>query len=716
MEAEGAQETFDAYIRTLNNPNVTLFNADGSIMSREVRDALVEAAYELFPDLAKAVNLYDTSLSEGAQSNGLFTTSLEKLKEQMSDFTSQIDGVQSSLKTLQGIVSEYNETGLMSVDMVQQLLELDPEYVALLDFTANGLQMNEDATRKLIDAKKDLIEASIALKGAEMADAIASEYNAYATDAEYDAAQKASNSATAAASGLQSLINTAYASGYSVETLAQKLYELGYVQDASGSKALAMAADVLTASRAMYNYGAAASYASSSLSSLASWTGSSTGTKSSGGGGGGGGEDPQIKILEDRKKAIEEAAQAQIDALKKVQDAEDRKRKHEEYAADRSEALADVRRAQSRSGIDAREDEYNAEKKLSELDKDWQQQLQDWNLDDQIKAIEEWKDAMVKAIDAQIEALRSAGGGGGGGGGSVSNMFGSEAEVLTQNKDALLAALLEMDNENLPEKIKAFYQLFDASQYTSDVDFSDQLEGIKTDWDTFKTENGDDWAIHYNMVLDDGTTMTPEQINNYINGLLGKATSESDLLKLDKEGLGIILRVTPSTETDKATEDQWSQTINDLGEALNKVLSLWEFDNLDLESAKKAIEEAFSNAFDAAEQSATDSGVVIEEQMSKAADDTGAVMLAAVERYSPEIVAAWNKGLINPMILGLGDMADSLSGILAQLGQVASFGGINGIPLGFNGSTNNTSNTQNNFVNLNGRGGNQTDPLAKWFI
>jgi TP901 family phage tail tape measure protein len=720
MEAEGAQETFDAYIRTLNNPNVTLFNADGSIMSREVRDALIEAAYELFPDLANAVNLYDTSVSEGAQANGLFTTSLEKLKEQMSDFTSQIDGVQSSLKTLQDVVSEYNETGLMSVDMIQQLLELDPEYVALLDFTANGLQMNEEATRNLIDAKKELIDASIALKSAEMADALASEYNAYATDAEYDATQKASNSATAAASGLQSLINSAYASGYSVQALAQKLYELGYVQDASGSKALAMAADVLTASRAMYNYGAAAQFASSSLSSLASWTGGTNGTKTSGGGGGGGGggEDPQIKILEARKKAIEETAKAQIDALKEVQDAEDRKRRRDEYLADKSEALADVRRAQSRSGIDAREDEADAEKKLADVNKDWQEQLQDWNLDDQIKAIEEWKDAMVDAIDAQIEALRSAGGGGGGGGGGVSDMFSSEAEVLTQNKDVLLAALLEMDNENLPEKIKAFYQLFDASQYTSDVDFADQLAGIKTDWDTFESENGDEFAIHYKTVLDDGTSLTQEQLTEYLDGLAAKAANESEFFQLDQGagGLGILLRVTPSAETDQETEDQWSQTVTDLGEALDKMFSLWEFDNLDTDSARQAIEDAFNEAFDAAEQAATDSGVVIEQQMSKAADDTGAEMLSSVNGYSPQIVDAWNNNLINPMIGGLGDLSDSLDGVLAKLGNVAAFGGISGIGNGAYSSVSNISQNQNNFVTLRGSGQSQTDPFARWFI
>ena len=149
-------------------------------------------------------------------------------------------------------------------------------------------------------------------------------------------------------------MDSAYASGYSARYVAQRLVELGYVQDAASSKALDMANDVLTASRAMYNYGAAAQFASSSISSLASWTAGEKGTKKSSGGGGGGGEDPQVKILEARKKAIEEEADAQIAALKKVQEAEDRKRRRDEYLADKSEALADVRRAQSRSGIEAR--------------------------------------------------------------------------------------------------------------------------------------------------------------------------------------------------------------------------------------------------------------------------------------------------------------------------------------------------------------------------
>ena len=102
--------------------------------------------------------------------------------------------------------------------------------------------------------------------------------------------------------------------------------------------------------------------------------------------------------------------------------------------------------------------------------------------------------------------------------------------------------------------------------------------------------------------------------------------------------------------------------------------------------------------------------------MTQAADDTGAAMLTSVNGYSPQIVDAWNNNLVNPMIDSLGDLSDSLNGILSQLGQVAAFGGINLGGTGLYGNTSNTSNTQNNFVTLNGRAGNQTNPLARWFI
>lgn len=700
------QAEYDNYIEILEQAAIQ------ERVSAEYVEAMRREMALLYPEFVNVVDasdklqesLGDLTLDETLNTAELAAAAFKDTQDQVNEFS-------SSMETLNGVVSEYNETGIMTTEMLNSLLGLSSEYLALLDVTASGLSVNKDATDNLINSKQDLIKAMIDEKFYLEAVAIASEYAAAADKDKWAADVLAASGSRELGGSMWEIVSSAASAATSVEGATNSIYNALIGMGYASGQAQALANKLGTVAFAYRNVSAAASGLS-----LGSFGGASATTpKSSGGGGGGGGEDPQIKILEDRKKAIEETAKAQIDALKEVQDAEDRKRRRDEYLADKSEALADVRRAQSRSGIEAREDEADAEKKLADVNKDWQEQLQDWNLDDQIKAIEEWKDAMVEAIEAQIEALGSAGGGGGGGG-SIAEAFGSEAEVLTQNKDVLLAALLEMDNENLPEKIKAFYQLFDASQYTSDVDFGDKLAGIKTDWDTFTSENGDDWAIHYKMVLDDGTTMTPEQINEYIDGLLGKATSENELLKLDKEGLGILLRVTPSAETDQSTEDQWSQTINDLGQALADVMDVLSSDDASFERVQTAIENAFNNAFDAAEQSATDSGVVIEQQMSQAADDTGASMLSAVNGYSPQIVDAWNSNLVNPMITSLGDLSGTLDGILGQLGQVAAFGGINLGNTGLYGSTSNTSNTQNNFVNLNGRGGNQTDPLSKWFI
>jgi predicted RNase H-like HicB family nuclease len=706
------QAEFDNYINILDQA------ATQGRVTAEYAAAMRAEMLLLYPEfdtVAKAAYTYNDALSEGAQVQGVYTKSLEEISAAIKGITEDMDSAQGSVSTLQSIIDEYNETGIMSVDMLQQLMELEPEYIALLDVSSNGISMNQSATDALIESKLKLIETNLALKEAEYASAIAAEFSAYANDEAYDAAGKVAGSSGSAAAGLQGLIASAYSSGYSVETLAQKLYELGYVQNTTGSKAIAMANQILTASAAMYNLRAAAG---STIATLASFSGTATGTQKTSGGGGGGGEDPQIKILEARKKAIEDEAKARIDALKKMSDAEDRKRKRDDYLANRSEALADVRRAQSRSGADARADEYESEKKLAELDSDWQEQLQDWNMDDQIAAIEEWKDAMVEAIDAQIEALRSAGGGGGGGGG-IGQVMADEASVLEQNKDVLINALLEMDNENLPEKIKKFYEMFDASQYTSDVDFSDKLAGIKTQWDAFKDQNGDDWAIHYSMVLDDGRTLSADEINEYINGLLGQATSESELLELDRRGLGILLRVNPEfnaeDDASQEVEKQWSDTVNALGTALDEILAKWEFNNLDMESAKKAVEDAFSTAFEAVVQNATDTGVVIEQQMAGAADTAGISMLNAVNTYAPLTTEAWRNNLINPMIEDLGDLSTTLDGVLAKLGNVASFGGLSGIN-GATGASSTTSNSQNNFITLRGAGRNQTDPLARWFL
>lgn len=115
--------------------------------------------------------------------------------------------------------------------------------------------------------------------------------------------------------------------------------------------------------------------------------------------------DAEIDRLNKRKQEIEDAAQAEIDALRKVEKENDRIREKEEYLRNREEILSDLASAQARSGIDARKAEQQAKKDLEDLDRDWKEKLEDWDLEDRIEEIEAYRDAQLEAIDEQIAAV-----------------------------------------------------------------------------------------------------------------------------------------------------------------------------------------------------------------------------------------------------------------------------------------------------------------------
>lgn len=123
--------------------------------------------------------------------------------------------------------------------------------------------------------------------------------------------------------------------------------------------------------------------------------------------------DEEVEALEDANEkkidTIEEEAQARIDALKKVENETDRIREKEEYERKRQEHLDDISYWEQRTGREAQEALLEARKKLEELDREWEQKQEDWDISDQIKAIEDERDAQVKAIEdaqqAEIDAM-----------------------------------------------------------------------------------------------------------------------------------------------------------------------------------------------------------------------------------------------------------------------------------------------------------------------
>lgn len=122
--------------------------------------------------------------------------------------------------------------------------------------------------------------------------------------------------------------------------------------------------------------------------------------------------DEEISAIEEANEKkidlIEEEADKRIEALRKVEDENDRIRTKEEYLQNRKTHLDDIAYWEQRTGREAQEALKEAKANLEELDKEWEQQLEDWSIEDQIKAIEEERDAQIKAIeDTQAAEIKS---------------------------------------------------------------------------------------------------------------------------------------------------------------------------------------------------------------------------------------------------------------------------------------------------------------------
>ena len=87
-----------------------------------------------------------------------FTPILDMNTESMKALTEEIDNVQSSFDTIKSVITDYNTTGVLSIDNMQKLLALDSEYIKTL-FDENGnLVLNEQAYQDLAKAKLENIK------------------------------------------------------------------------------------------------------------------------------------------------------------------------------------------------------------------------------------------------------------------------------------------------------------------------------------------------------------------------------------------------------------------------------------------------------------------------------------------------------------------------------------------------------------------------------
>ncbi len=387
--------------------------------------AMEEAGGE-YQSLTEQAKAYADALDEGnaSQENASgtakdFTEDIKAVGDKIDEVTGKISDFESSWDSLIGVVNDYNESGEMTAEMVQKLLELEPEYLAVLEEKNGKLSINEQQAQSLIGTNEAYLQQLAALRTAEEIETLATELQAAAKNhlTIEEVKSKIANQEfgdtvyTAALQMIQGKITA--------EEFAATIQNVGIQAGISGQYLSffgAQSQSILQTYKDLLSRPISYSMPSVSV------------PKTSGGSGSGSGSgesaakkalQAEIKAWQQREKDVkdyykklkettEDYYDGLIEQLEDVEEANDRINKQLDYYNNRQEALRGLEQARSRSGVEAREKEVEYQQKLIELDDDWRKTQSDWDIEDRIDQLKEMKEIAVEQIEDALEAATKA--------------------------------------------------------------------------------------------------------------------------------------------------------------------------------------------------------------------------------------------------------------------------------------------------------------------
>lgn len=132
-----------------------LSHYDGTNLSEIQEITKLQKKYD---DATKKVNDYEVALSK-------VEVTSEEVRQVMKITNEEIDSLQGAYKTMASAQDEYNEQGYLSVDTLQSVLALGPEYTSLLLDERGNLNLNREALNELTKARL----SDLALQETELA-------------------------------------------------------------------------------------------------------------------------------------------------------------------------------------------------------------------------------------------------------------------------------------------------------------------------------------------------------------------------------------------------------------------------------------------------------------------------------------------------------------------------------------------------------------------
>ena len=319
-----------------------------------------EEADSIIKEFAEDLGISEEELIANAEAAGLSVDAYYECASAIKEADDAIDNFQSSISTLKSAMDEYNESQELSIDTVQSLLQLQPEYLAMLVEENGDLKLNEQA---IVDKCNALIEE-------RKQTALQMAYEKLAA-IERSSNQAAAESESGAVYGNADALRDE-TSALSENTIQQYANRIARNDKAKGTAASQVVRELEAELKVLNKIGS--SYKSISGSAKSAGRAGASGAKQA--------KDAQKdlnKELEETKKQYERV----ISWVKKQYD-----KKIDSINKAKDEALDAIEEE-----IDALEKEKDAALKSIEA---------------QVKALEKQKEARQKYWDAQIDALKKA--------------------------------------------------------------------------------------------------------------------------------------------------------------------------------------------------------------------------------------------------------------------------------------------------------------------
>lgn len=129
-QAEYYQKLYDEALKAIE-----AMKALGATDTDEELQAMEEAAWDAYKSMMEAFDsirdLYKNALNE------------------------EIDALQSAFSNFKSIIEQYNDTGTITMDMFQQIIENGLQYLQFLEMEDGQLVLNEESLRKMLQARKE---------------------------------------------------------------------------------------------------------------------------------------------------------------------------------------------------------------------------------------------------------------------------------------------------------------------------------------------------------------------------------------------------------------------------------------------------------------------------------------------------------------------------------------------------------------------------------